>query len=416
MAAVGHCREPAVEKERQMTAQLTFGLDCTTVVKAGPGIRALVPPTIAGLGCRRVAMITDQGLVAAGVVEQVREAFGAHDISLVGIFDGVRQDNDTRDINECAAWYREIDADGLLAVGGGSVLDTAKCVKVMLGMHVSDVNELVNEAGVISYSRPQAKPLGIPHVSLPTTAGTGAELSQGAALFDEQEHKKILLFHHYMNSDFAFLDPELTVSLPPTITAETAFDALSHCLEAFFSPRHNSIADALALRSARLILDNLPTAVDRGDDIVARMELMTASAMAVVASISGRGAAPIHNFADAVGPVFRISHGRANAVYVPIVMQHLPSHYLPRIRMFAHGLGIFVDAKSDAELLDEVISAFASLQAAGGIEPKLDIEVDSDRLAVLHAEVKEDPAGLQFPLPDDVIRTCLEASLTVKHN
>ena len=397
-----------------MTAQPTFGLDCTTVVKAGPGSRALVPRTFAGLGCQRVAMITDQGLVAAGVVDQVRETFETHDVSLVGIFDGVRQDNDTRDINECAAWYRGIDADGLLAVGGGSVLDTAKCVKVMLGMNVSDVNELVNEAGVVSYSRPQAKPLGTPHVSLPTTAGTGAELSQGAALFDEQEHKKILLFHHYMNSDFAFLDPELTVSLPPTITAETAFDALSHCMEAFFSPGHNSIADAFALRAARLILDNLPTAVHTGDDIGARMELMTASAMAVVASVSGRGAAPIHNFADAVGPVFRIPHGRANAVYAPIVMQHLPNHYLPRIRTFAHGLGIAVDAKSDEELLDEVISAVVALQTTCGIEPKLNIEVDSDQLAVLHTEVREDPAGLQFPLPDDVIRTCLEASITVR--
>lgn len=396
-----------------MTNQQIFGLDCTTVVKVGPGSRALAARTLADLDCQGVALITDRGLVEAGVVDLVREALEAHRVPLAGVFDRVRQDNDTRDINECANWYRGIGADALLAVGGGSVLDTAKCVKVMLGMGVTDIMELVNEAGVIAYARPQAKPLGIPHVSLPTTAGTGAELSQGAALFDEQEHKKILLFHHYMNSDFAFLDPELTVSLPPITTAETAFDALSHCLEAFFSPRHNSIADALALRAARLILDNLPTAVHCGNDIEARTEMMTASALAVVASVSGRGAAPIHNFADSVGPVFRIPHGRANAVYLPIVMQHLPHHYLPRIRTFAQALGISDDAKSDVELLDEVISEFVSLQATCGIEPKLDIEVSSDQLADLHTEVREDPAGLQFPLPDDVIRACLAASLTV---
>ncbi|MEL7207887.1 MAG: iron-containing alcohol dehydrogenase, partial [Actinomycetota bacterium] len=289
-----------------MTGQQIFGLDCTTVVKVGPGSRAQAARTLADLGCQRVALITDGGLVAAGVVDLVREALDAHDVPLAGIFDRVRQDNDTRDINDCAAWCRELGADGLLAVGGGSVLDTAKCVKVMLGMDVGDIKDLVNEAGVIAYARPNAAPLGIPHLSLPTTSGTGAELSQGAALFDEQEHKKILLFHHYMNSDYAFLDPELTVSLPPTVTAETAFDALSHCLEAFFSPRHNSIADAFALRAARLILDNLPTAVHQGDDIEARTEMMTASALAVVASVSGRGAAPIHNFADAVGPAFRV--------------------------------------------------------------------------------------------------------------
>lgn len=396
-----------------MTGQQIFGFDCTTVVKAGPGSRALTPKTLAGLGCQRVAVITDEGLVAAGVVDMVLEHFAGTQVSVAGVFDGVRQDNDTRDINGCTQWYRDIGADGLLAIGGGSVLDAAKCVKVMLGMDVTEIGELVNESGVIAYARPHATPLGVPHISLPTTAGTGAELSQGAALFDADESKKLILFHQYMNSDFAFLDPELTVSLPPHLTAETAFDSLSHCLEAFFSPLHNSIADAFALRAARLILDNLPIAVRSGDDIDARMELMSASSMAVVASISGRGAAPIHNFADAVGPVFRISHGRANAAYLPVVMQHLPDHYLPRARAFATGIGLQVEGRTDRELLDELIDLFSSLRKTVGIDARLDIEVDDDQLEHLHAEVRKDPAGLQYPLPDDVIRACLEASLTV---
>lgn len=396
-----------------MTAQQLFGLDCTTVIKVGPGCRAAAARTLADIAERGVALVTDQGLVAAGVVDAVLEALAAHDVPLAGVFDRVRQDNDTRDINECADWFRALDADALLAVGGGSVLDAAKCVKVMVGMGVADVNELINEAGVIAYARPTAQPLGIAHVSMPTTSGTGAELSQGAALFDTANAKKILMFHHYMNSDYAFLDPELTVSMPPTVTAETAFDALSHCCEGFFSTGHNSIADAFALRAARLILDHLPTAVHHGDDIEARTEMMTASALAVIASISGRGAAPIHNFADAVGPAFRIPHGRANAVYLPIVMRHLPDHYLPRIATFAHALGLSVEGKSDTAVLDDVIAAMVGLQEACGIDPVFDIEVDSDQLDHLHTEVRDDPAGLQYPLPDDVIRTCLEASLTL---
>lgn len=396
-----------------MADQQIFGFDCTTVVKAGPGSRALVPRTLAGLGCRRVGVITDGGLVAAGVVDLVLEHFAGSDVEVAGVFDAVRQDNDTRDIDGCTSWYREVRADGLLAIGGGSVLDAAKCVKVMLGMDVAEIGELVNDAGVIAYARPHAQPLDVAHVSLPTTAGTGAELSQGAALFDADASRKLILFHQYMNSDFAFLDPELTVTLPPHLTAETAFDSLSHCLEAFFSPLHNSIADAFALRAARLILDNLPVAVRDGADLDARMELMSASSMAVVASISGRGAAPIHNFADAVGPVFRISHGRANAAYLPIVMREFPEHYLPRVRAFAIGIGLAVDDKADGEILDELIALFSDLRETVGIAPKLDIEVDDDQLAHLHAEVRKDPAGLQYPLPDDVIRACLEASLTV---
>lgn len=396
-----------------MTGEQIFGLDCSTVVKVGPGSRALAARTLAQLNSQRVALITDETLVAAGVVGKVLVALEAHEVALAGTFDQVRQDNDTRDINACAAWCRDIEADALLAVGGGSVLDTAKTVKVMLGMGVHDVNELVNEAGVIAYARPKAQPLGIDHVSLPTTSGTGAELSQGAALFDAQNNKKILMFHHYMNSDYAYLDPELTVTMPPTVTAETAFDALSHCCEGFFSTGHNSIADAFALRAARLILDHLPTAVHDGANIEARTEMMSASALAVIASISGRGAAPIHNFADAVGPAYRIPHGRANAVYLPIVMRNLPDHYLPRIKTFGHALGIPVEGKDDQAVLDEVIAAMVALQETCGIAPRLDIEVDSNQLAHLHNEVRDDPAGLQYPLPDDVISACLEASLTL---
>ena len=397
-----------------MTEQSVFGLDFTTVVTAGPGCRARVPRTFADQGCRRVAMVTDKGLVAAGVVDQVREAFEAQGVPLAGIFDGVRQDNDTRDINDCARWYRDIGADGLLAVGGGSVLDTAKCVKVMLGLGVHDINELV-EGGIVYYRRPKAKPLGITHISIPTTAGTGAEVSQGAALMDGETNKKIIMFHQYMNSDFAFLDPELTVSLPPRLTAEPAFDALSHCLEAFFTTQPNSFADALALRAARLIVDNLPIAVRDGSNIEARGELQVASAMACVATVSsGLGATPIHNFADSVGPVYRLTHGLANAVYLPIVMKNLPSHYLRRIRLLAEALGIPVDAKDDTQLLDEVITRFVALQEECGIPARLSLEVDSDQLKKLHEEVREDPAGINFPLPDEVIGACLEESLIIK--
>lgn len=397
-----------------MTEQPVFGLEFTTVVKAGPGCRALVPRTFADQGCRRVAMITDKGLIEAGVVAQVREAFEAQGAPLAGIFDSVRQDNDTRDINECARWYQDIGADGLLAVGGGSVLDTAKCVKVMLGLGAEDINELV-EGGLVYYKRPKAKPLGITHISIPTTAGTGAEVSQGAALMDGETNRKIIMFHQYMNSDFAFLDPELTVSLPPKLTAEPAFDALSHCLESFFSTRPNSFADALALRAARLIVDNLPVAVNDGHNIEARGELQIAAAIACVATVSsGLGATPIHNFADAVGPIYRFPHGLVNAVYLPIVMKNLRPHYLRRIKPFAEALGIAIDSKDDAQILDEVIADFVSLQEQCGIQPKLSLEVDGGQLKELHVAVKEDPAGINFPLPDEVISACLKESMTIK--
>lgn len=390
-----------------------FGLDFTTVVKAGPGIRNQVPKTFAGMGSKNIAIVTDKGLIAAGVIDKVKQAFEDSGVSIAGIYDRIRQDNDTRDINDCAKWYRDINADGLLGVGGGSVLDAAKAAKILLGMGADDILDLFNGRTIIAYARPKAKPLGIPHISIPTTSGTGAEVSQGSAILHAEARKKLIFFHQHSNSDFAFLDPELTVTLPQHLTAEPAFDSLVHCFEAFFSPGHNSFADALALRSARLILDNLPLAIENGNNLEARSELQVASTMSVVASVSGRGAAPIHNFADAVGPAHGFSHGLSNAVYAPIVLRNLRSHYLPRIRTFAKGLGMPIGSKTDDQLLDDVIREVEDLQRKSGIQQKFSLEINADQLGHLITEVKQDPAGIQYPLPDDVINTCLRESMTV---
>lgn len=396
-----------------MHRQQIFGLDLTTVVKAGPGSRNQVPRTLEGMGCRRVALITDTGLIAAGVIEKVTQAFDDTEVSIAGTFDGIRQDNDTRDINACAKWYKDIKADGLLAVGGGSVLDAAKAVKALLGMGFDDILDLFGGRTIVAYARPKAKALGIPHISMPTTSGTGAEVSQGAAILHAESRKKLIFFHQHINSDFAFLDPELTVTLPRHLTAEPAFDSLVHCFEGFFSPLHNSFADALALRAARLILDNLPKAIENGNDLDARSELQAASTMSVVASVSGRGAAPIHNFADAVGPAHGISHGLANAVYAPIVLRNFPEHYLPRIRTFAQGLGMPIGSKTDEELLADVISEVETLQKKADIPTKFALDVTSEQYDHLVEEVKTDPAGMQYPLTDDLIHTCLNESMTV---
>lgn len=397
-----------------MTKPKKLKWDFSTAIQVGAGCRSWVPNTFANQGCKRVALITDKGLISAGVVDKVLEAFEGHEVKIVGTFDSIRQDNDTRDIDECVQWYQNIKADGLLAVGGGSVLDAAKAVKITLSMKADKVTDLMYDH-IVYYKKPKAQPSGIPHISLPTTAGTGAEVSASAALLEAESKTKLIFFHEYMNSDFAFLDPELTVTLPPKLTAEPAFDSLSHSIESFFSHRANSMADAFAVRSARLVYQNLPVAVQKGDDIDARAELQTASSMSVIASVSALGSNPIHNFADAIGPMFGISHGLANAVYLPIVMKNFASHYRPRIREFAEGLGIPLNANDDdQQVLDKAIAEFITLQEKCGIPAKFDIEVEQDRLEELKTAVKEDPAGAGLPLPDDVIIACLKESLIFK--
>lgn len=398
-----------------MNTSKKFSWDFSTAIEVGPGIRAKVPQTFADQDCKRIALITDKGLVAAGVVDKVQAAFEGKDVSIAGIFDQVRQDNDTRDIDECAKWYREIGADGILAVGGGSVLDTAKCLKVMLGMNSDNVSELMQGRHIFFYNRPNAKPLGIPHISMPTTAGTGAEVSPGAALLEAESRTKLILFHQFMGSDFAYLDPELTVTLPPKLTAEPAFDSLSHSVESFFSTKANSYSDAFALRSARLVYQHLGQAIDNGNDINARSELQVASSMSVLASVSSLGASVVHNFADAIGPLYGISHGLANAVYLPIVMKNVAHHFRPRIKEFAQGLDIPFEANDDdQQILDKTVAEIIALQEKCGIAAKFDLELEKSTLDSLIKAVKEDPAGRGFPLPEDTIVTCLEESLNFK--
>ena len=395
-----------------MTKPQKFTWDFSTVIKAGPGCRSLVPQTFADQGCQRIALITDRGLIDAGVVGKVRDVFEGHSVKIAGTFDSVRQDNDTRDINDCARWYREIGADGLLAVGGGSVLDTAKSVKIMLGMNAERITDLI-EGHIVFYSRPEAQPIDIPHISLPTTAGTGAEVSASAALLEAETRTKLIFGHRFMNSDFAYLDPELTVSLPPRLTAEPAFDSLSHSIESFFSTRSNSMADAVSLRSARLVYQNLPRAIEDGNDLNARGQLQAASSMSVIASVCALGCNPIHNFADSIGPMYGVSHGLGNAVYLPIVMKNVPELYLPRIREFAQGLDIPVESDDAQQILNRVIAEFVALQQKCGIPARLDIDVNRDELETLKKAVREDPAGAGYPLPDDIITTCLKESLTI---
>ncbi len=390
-----------------------YSWEFKTIVETGAGCRTFAPARFMEMGSRRVVMITDRGLVDAGVADQVKDVFDAQDTPLIGVYDKVEQDAGSLNINDCARWYREMAADGILAVGGGSVLDAAKSIKVMIGQKVTDIKELM--AGNLGiFNRPLAKPLGVPHVSIPTTAGTGAEVSPGAVIYNEAEKVKGMLAHPYMNSDYALLDPDLTVGLPPGLTAQTGFDALSHCMEAYFSPNANSMADALALQGCRLIHQFLPEAVCDGNNLEARTELLAASCIGIAAFFMAVGAIPIHNMAHAVGGTCRIPHGEANAVFIPVVMKNLSPFYQPRAKSFAHAMGFHIDGLSETEILGLVIDEIVALQKKTGINPKFSLEIDAASLGNIHSAVKLDPAGLYFPIPDQVIAVCLKESFVVK--
>ncbi|MCL6598411.1 MAG: iron-containing alcohol dehydrogenase [Alicyclobacillus macrosporangiidus] len=381
-----------------------FQFSVRTSVTSGAGSRALLPETVRGLGGRRAVLFTDKGVTNAGITEKVAELFRVMPgpVQLVGIFDEIEQDAKASIINRAARFYKECAGDSLVALGGGSVLDTVKGVKWMLHKGLTDIRKGLT--GNVIETWPKAQYIPIPHVALPTTAGTGAEVSPIAVVFHDELQVKVNLIHPFVNADVALLDPELTVGLPPRVTAFTGFDALTHAIEGYFSPQANPMTDAYALHAVRLILENLPTAVHRGEDLSARANMLVASTLAITAFSMALNAIPVHNMAHAFGARFGIPHGLANAVLLPNVMAALPPFYLPRIQSFARDAG-FTEVPADAEgCLAHVIERICALREAVGLpETFAEFHIPAEALAHIVDLVHADPAGVTFRLPDAVI-------------
>ncbi|MGE5398377.1 MAG: iron-containing alcohol dehydrogenase [Chitinophagales bacterium] len=391
-----------------MAAPKYFMWDYQSIVEVGSGCRTFIPERFSEMGCQRVGLITDKGLIDAGIVDQVCDIFAVQgQPKIVGIYDKIEPDAVMRVINDCARWCRELAVDGLLAVGGGSVLDSVKGVKAMLGMKVTDIKEIM-PGNIGPYLRPGGKPLGIPHVAVATTAGTGSESSPIAVIYNEEVKIKGDLLHPYLPADYAFLDPDFTIGLPPKITSDTGFDALSHAIEGMTSPGTNCMIDALAIQAIRLIREFLPIAVQDGKNLEARTKMLVASNMAIMSfSMSGLFY-PIHNVAHACGGQFRIPHGEANAVLIPILMDNHPKHYLPHAKELARAFDINIAGKSDEDLIGEVTNLVRDLQRQCGAKPKFSVEVDDTAKEILFWAIKLDPSGLFYPLADDIIRNCIK--------
>lgn len=386
-----------------MTTTLSrFGL--RTEVYSGAGSRTLLPELLQGLGAKRVVLFTDQGLNRAGLTEKITELFRLMPgpIQLVGVFDEIEQDAKGENVNQAARFVKECNADSLVSVGGGSVLDACKATKWLLHKQHDDVRDLLN--GTTRELWPQAQPIRIPHIALPTTAGTGAEVSPMAVVYNERLNIKTNLMNPFIAADIAILDPDLTVGLPSKITAFTGFDALTHAVEGYFSPRANPMSDSFALQSVRMIVESLPTAVHKGTDLQARSNMLMASMMAITSFGLTVSAIPVHNMAHAFGGKFGIPHGLANAVLLPNMMESLPGLYLQKVRSFAEVLGLVPGIQSPEECLEQVVSYIRELRDQVGLPSTFaEYQLDPASLAHIVPLVQSDPTAMMFRIPAPVI-------------
>ena len=259
------------------------------------------------LGCSKALIVTDQGIIEAGLAERVKEALGSR---CVGTYDRCTQDSGFHLVNEGAAFALEHGADILVSVGGGSVIDTAKG----MAMVIKEGGKLEDYSGVQMLSRPQT-----PHIVVPTTAGTGSEVTRYAVIKNWDLNIKDFILDYFIIPDRAILDPTMTTSLPPGLTAGTGMDAFSHALEAIHTMGRQPIGDALALHAIRLIVEYLPRCVADGGDLFARGQQQLAAAIAGIAC-STTYFGLNHAMAHCIGALFEVPHGVGNSILLPHVM------------------------------------------------------------------------------------------------
>src|SRR5882724_1082500 len=284
-----------------------------TQIRFGAGRIAELPDACKSLGFQRPLLITDPGLAA---LPMIRQAIAANEAAGLptGLFSDIKGNPVARNVEDGIAAYRAGRHDGVIAFGGGSALDAAKTVALMVGQKrpmwdfedVGDNWQRVDPAGVVAV------------IAVPTTAGTGSEVGRASVITNEATHTKKIIFHPRMLPAIVISDPGLTVGLPAKITAATGMDALAHCLEAYCAPGYHPMAEGIAVEGMRLVKENLPTAVRDGRNLAARANMMAAASMGATAFQKGLGA--IHALSHPVGALYDTHHGMTNAVFMPYVL------------------------------------------------------------------------------------------------
>ena len=279
-------------------------------VKIISGRKALenLPYELDQWGARKPLIVTDPGVVRAGLVKQVIQAFAGSGLTIGGVFDQVPPDSSKKTVTETAQAFRRGGCDSMIAVGGGSVIDTAKAANILVSEGVDDLTPFV---GSDLLKRP-LKPL----VVIPTTSGTGSEVTVAAVIADPEKNVKLAFTSRYLLPNLAILDPRMTLTLPGPITAATAMDALSHSMEAFTCIQKNPLSDAYAWAAIRLIVSNLLRVIRDGKDVEGRLALANASCMAGVAFCNSM-VGVVHALGHACGGVCAIPHGVMMNIFLP---------------------------------------------------------------------------------------------------
>jgi alcohol dehydrogenase class IV len=334
----------------------------------------------------RPLVVTDPGILGLDWFGPIVPALEARGLSTL-VFSSIEANPATTHVEAGLAAAADHAADGCILIGGGSAMDAGKCIALLARNpgHVLDYEDVGD-----NWKRADGEKI-LPTIAVPTTAGTGSEVGRAAVILDPEEHNKKVIFHPRMQPDLVIADPQLTLGLPPGLTAATGMDALAHCFEAYCAPGYHPMADGIALEGMRLIGKYLPRAFANGDDESARTHLLMAAAMGATAFQKGLGL--IHALSHPVGGMTGLHHGTANAIFQPYVMVHNRPVIESRMPRVAQALDL------ENERFDDVLEWTIELRSSLGLPHDLEGVVEESMIPSLVPMAARDPSLATNPKP-----------------
>ena len=353
----------------------------------GPGAAELAVRYATNFEASRVLLVTDPGVRSAGWADKVGDDLREAGIEVV-IFDSVSPNPRDHEVMIGAEAYRDSRCDAIVAVGGGSPMDCAKGIGAVV----------TNNAHILTFEGVDKVPVPCPPlICLPTTSGTGAEVSQFAIITDTGRGVKIAIVSKTMIPDVALLDPLLTTTMDPALTAATGLDALTHAVEAYVSNANSPITDLFALSAMRRIAASLGNAIDHPQDMCARSEMLLASLEAGLA-FSNAILGAVHAMAHALGGLLDLPHGECNALLLPHVVRYNYDAAPQRFRAVGEALGADLRGLSGEAEREAVVASIEAIKRRAGVTMNLaDLGVTPGDLARLAQNAAADPCLLTNP-------------------
>ena len=353
----------------------------------GPGASARLGQAINDFGHHKVLIVTDAVITRLGLTAPLIQALKAGGTQYV-VFDAISPDAPIAQIEEGMAFFKAEGCDAIVAFGGGSAMDAAKTIGLAVTNHK-------HPRQLVGYFKGRRAP--VPLYAVPTTAGTGSEVTVAAVVSDPDNNRKLVIADTRIVPRMAALDPSLMVGLPPDITAATGMDALTHAIEAFIGHWGTPFTDRMALSAIGMIFESLPVAHINGHDLAAREKMALASNYAGQA-FTRANVGYVHAIAHQLGGLYHTPHGLANAIMLPYVLQYLSPAITAKLAQMAQRAKVAKKGQSEAEMAQQFLKAIEAMNARLGIPATLDALREEDVAKLARAACREADANYPVPL------------------